>query len=295
MPGFIYLVHEREFIRSKEHIFKIGQCLNPTKRLRGYPKGSLMLFEMIVEDHISTEKELIKILSDNFKRRYDMGLEYFEGELMLMIKLITEHILAKYAKYFIPDAAEICIKDAKKTVTVKKEIVKKVKVKKDITLVLEEFLNDKKETYRGDVMLSEWYEQFSDWMKGKEYHESWNLSKILRILKKHYKLQVRDTFYDTNLKKVICFPHIAEKEDISQWLYDHYEKDDSTREPIQDVYKNYLSSSTTKMTHRCFGICMRELGYKSRTNNGVRYYNGIKLKDVLLGCTTPNPFPAIVT
>ena len=61
MSNYIYLLQEREFIKTKENIYKIGmtQCEN-LKRFNQYPKGSCLLFQMICDDCKTIEKSIIK-------------------------------------------------------------------------------------------------------------------------------------------------------------------------------------------------------------------------------------------
>jgi hypothetical protein len=83
---YIYIVQLREFIKSGEQIYKIGRTEQPNfKRFYQYPKGSIILFQMICNDSKKLEKKLII----NFKKKYilrkDIGNEYFEGNFINMI------------------------------------------------------------------------------------------------------------------------------------------------------------------------------------------------------------------
>ena len=90
---YIYLLQEREFIKTKENIFKIGKTKqNNNDRIRQYPKGSILLFQMICSNCDNIERVLIKIFKENYKHCKEIGNEYFQGDSNDMIKNIFEII-----------------------------------------------------------------------------------------------------------------------------------------------------------------------------------------------------------
>jgi hypothetical protein len=90
--NYIYLVQEREFIKTEENIFKIGMTRRPNlERVNQYPKGSDLLIQIRCIDCITLEKELITIFKDKFIQRKDIGNEYFEGDSEIMIDLINDY------------------------------------------------------------------------------------------------------------------------------------------------------------------------------------------------------------
>jgi hypothetical protein len=92
-PQYIYLLQEREFIKTKENIYKIGKTTQPNnERLKQYPKGSSLLLQSICSDCHNIEKNLIKIFKNKFKQRIDIGTEYFEGDYKQMICYINDII-----------------------------------------------------------------------------------------------------------------------------------------------------------------------------------------------------------
>ena len=87
--NYIYLLQEREFTKTKENIYKVGMSQKENhKRFNQYPKGSILLFQMICNNCKNIEKCLIKIFKENFKLRNDIGNEYFEGDYKSMIDII---------------------------------------------------------------------------------------------------------------------------------------------------------------------------------------------------------------
>jgi len=89
MPEYIYLLKEREFIKTKENIYKVGMTKKENlKRFNQYPKNSILLFQMICNNCKNMENFIIKKFKETFKQRKDIGNEYFEGEYKLMIDII---------------------------------------------------------------------------------------------------------------------------------------------------------------------------------------------------------------
>ena len=78
--GSNYIIYEREFIKTKENIYKIGKTKQDNiKRLNQYPKGSILMIQKYVNNCDSIEKEIIKIFDSKFINRKDIGREYYEG------------------------------------------------------------------------------------------------------------------------------------------------------------------------------------------------------------------------
>ena len=86
--NYVYMIQEREFIKLKEPVYKIGKTSNPKSRFSSYPKGSEVLFISLVSDCHQIEKEIIENFNDKFIHRNDIGKEYFQGDDMEMIQEI---------------------------------------------------------------------------------------------------------------------------------------------------------------------------------------------------------------
>lgn len=87
MP-YIYIVHCKQHINSHEKIFKIGRTSDVERRLKGYAKGSIIIYNIYVKNEKNFETCVLKKLSENFKQRLDCGREYFEGDVDKIIELI---------------------------------------------------------------------------------------------------------------------------------------------------------------------------------------------------------------
>ena len=90
---YMYLIKLREFINSNQNVYKVGRTTQDQyKRLRGYPKGSLLLFHMICKNSIKMERLVLEKFKNKYTQRIDIGREYFEGEHKTMIGIIFEVI-----------------------------------------------------------------------------------------------------------------------------------------------------------------------------------------------------------
>ena len=101
---YIYLLKEREFIKTCENIYKIGKTTQINdKRFRQYPKGSMLLFQSICSDCSDIQKNIMDTFSNKFKQRKDIGSEYFEGNCNNMIIELADIIKSDCDKstYFI--------------------------------------------------------------------------------------------------------------------------------------------------------------------------------------------------
>jgi hypothetical protein len=87
----VYLLQEREFIKTKENIYKIGRTKKTMlERLRGYPKGSNVIYQNLFKCCDKIENKLKIVLNLSFKQRIDIGTEYFEGDLINIINTINK-------------------------------------------------------------------------------------------------------------------------------------------------------------------------------------------------------------
>ena len=93
MIHYIYLLKEREFIKTNEEIYKIGKTKQPNlARFSQYPNGSCLYMQIICEDCDKAERILINKFKIKFTHRNDIGHEYFEGDYVEMINIIYASI-----------------------------------------------------------------------------------------------------------------------------------------------------------------------------------------------------------
>jgi hypothetical protein len=108
MTNYIYLLQEREFIKTKEPIYKVGMTKKENhERFNQYPKGSVLLFQMICDDCKNIEKHVINIFKEKCIQRKDIGNEYFEGDYIIMIDNIYLTIKNETKIHFVePNVSE---------------------------------------------------------------------------------------------------------------------------------------------------------------------------------------------
>ena len=91
--GHVYLLIEREFIKTGESIYKIGHTCNeqPLKRFFQYPKNSHLILLIDVENAIDIERTIKKQLklTPGIQQRRDIGTEYFEGDVNIIKKFFS--------------------------------------------------------------------------------------------------------------------------------------------------------------------------------------------------------------
>ncbi len=84
---YVYLLKEREFIKTKEEIYTIGRTEQINlQRFKQYPKNSMLLLQVTCTDCKNFEKMIIKLFKKKYNQRRDIGIEYFEGNFKEMIK-----------------------------------------------------------------------------------------------------------------------------------------------------------------------------------------------------------------
>ena len=95
---YIYLLQEREFVRSNEQTYKIGRTKGLNKRLSAYPKDSELHFLCDVDDSISVERTLKNYFKETFVQQRQYGCEYFSGDVNRMKSLISQTLFPTITK-----------------------------------------------------------------------------------------------------------------------------------------------------------------------------------------------------
>ena len=97
--GHLYVIKEREFIKTKENIFKIGKTINIVNRMPQYPKQSrvyIMFYSTNIDD---MEKYIIEQFDKRFTKRVDIGAEYYEcdqNELLMDMSVFMLHVFSNF-------------------------------------------------------------------------------------------------------------------------------------------------------------------------------------------------------
>ena len=87
--NYIYLLHEREFIKTSEYIYKVGMTRQSNlDRIKNYTRGSVLLFQMECYDCKFVESIVLKKFDDMFHKCSFYGNEYFRGNKKIMMDII---------------------------------------------------------------------------------------------------------------------------------------------------------------------------------------------------------------
>jgi hypothetical protein len=85
-PGHLYVIKEREFLKTNERILKIGKTTCIKNRMPAYPKNSRIMAIYYCGTNIhDVEKRLIDFFDKQFIKRTDIGHEYYEGSEREMV------------------------------------------------------------------------------------------------------------------------------------------------------------------------------------------------------------------
>ena len=126
ITNYIYLLHEREFIRTSENIYKVGMtCQSNLNRFSNYPKGSILLFQMKCNDCRFVESIVLQVFNYRFYKCSFYGNEYFQGNKKDMI-----HIIFLIIKY--ENEIRDCVTDRSKYID---NILKQHTIENNVTLL----------------------------------------------------------------------------------------------------------------------------------------------------------------
>lgn len=92
-PGSLYIVQEREHIGkfvngTNCQVVKIGRTHDVPERMKAYPKGSILLTVVQVNNMLRAENVFINVCAVKFESRRDLGAEYFECDLIKLQEVV---------------------------------------------------------------------------------------------------------------------------------------------------------------------------------------------------------------
>jgi hypothetical protein len=106
--GYIYVIIEREFIKTDEKIYKIGKTGQENfNRFNQYPKNSILLYYQKTNDYENMEKKILLKLKEKFIQKKNIGKEYFNGNIVEIVKEIIEIIFPNCEEYITESKEEI--------------------------------------------------------------------------------------------------------------------------------------------------------------------------------------------
>jgi len=94
VPGHLYVIKEREFLKTNELILKIGKTTRIKSRMPAYPKNSRIMAICYCSTNVhEVEKRLIALFDERFIKRRDIGNEYYEGIEKEMVFAFLQHMV----------------------------------------------------------------------------------------------------------------------------------------------------------------------------------------------------------
>lgn len=90
---WIYLCQTPHCFELHNDVYKVGRTSSIEQRKRGYPKGTIFFACLRCTDAQSLETSLLHRFRALFKSRKDYGVEYFEGQLPSMLRVMYEEQL----------------------------------------------------------------------------------------------------------------------------------------------------------------------------------------------------------
>lgn len=90
--GHLYLLKEREFVKTGEPVYKFGRTFDLMTRFSQYPKSSQLIYVASSADPVAHERCVLHALRLRFLNRRDIGAEYFEGDLYDILAVVQRHV-----------------------------------------------------------------------------------------------------------------------------------------------------------------------------------------------------------
>ena len=257
---YIYLIKEREFIKTEDEIYKIGRSSQyNAKRINQYPNGSIILLIIFCGNSGEIEKFLITEFKKLFKQRRDIGLEYFEGCFLKMRDVITENVkkldnitidkFKKETQYELNkriENIESLISERKKRNSeleqLKMKLIEKEELKKE-----KEEKNKKKEE---ELLLKKEERKKEKEEKNKEKEEKNKKKEEELLLKKEEKMKEKE-------KK--CILKKEKSENIIKDFINSFELSDNINDYIlSEEIQEWINEKKIEITMKKFGMEMKK-------------------------------------
>jgi hypothetical protein len=96
--AYIYVLQEREFLRSGEPVYKVGRSGALVKRMAQYPKGSVATAAFAVDAAVAdvAESAVLTCCRRRFRARRDIGSEYFEAPAVAQLVAAVADIAMRF-------------------------------------------------------------------------------------------------------------------------------------------------------------------------------------------------------
>lgn len=196
--GYIYLLWTREFYRHNEKVYKIGRTIDLFKRMSQYPQGSKLLLSIASDNLKTIELSIIKKFSQVFKARIDIGREYFEGDVSIMIDLIIDIVKTHNDSY--------CYLSNDPPSNPQSN-----NIKDDPTIQLMEYVKLNQLTFSSSIVKSkQFYLDYINWINNNSQNSSYlSHTQLTRLLVKCYGVCPKPHRFDDGVEQSLVFPKLV--------------------------------------------------------------------------------------
>lgn len=232
--GYIYIIYLREFLQSKQLVFKIGRTRDIVLRFSQYPKGSILLFCCYVENEVSMENHVKENLSAKFVRRTDYGHEFFEGEFVAIRSCVMSCITEFDTRSMVEEFGPIVVY----------EPIPKVN-RTDPTIAVSNFYEEKSMELIGQTFkTTDLFTTFSNWLHTNKISTNVNFRIFTSILQDVYGATTQlKTFENGQCMAITFSQRILERDNVMKTFVDEaIEKTGDKKDYItlNDVYETYV-------------------------------------------------------
>lgn len=191
-PGFIYLLREREFIRSAVNVYKFGRAVDFEQRFQAYPRDSEIIVFARVLDAKAAEDDLIRACRDDPDVvSMPNTREYFEADVEKMQDIFYQVVVNH--KYKISAQASIS----------------KAEPKADYDIIVIQYMRAR-ETYSETVVpLDQVFVDFREWTRANNYEFNCSLQTLSARLKAMFGARMGPMMTIEGMKPCLTFPRLV--------------------------------------------------------------------------------------
>jgi hypothetical protein len=265
----VYLLKEREFIKTNEDVFKVGYSNQVNlKRFNQYPKDSQLICHLYTENGKLYEKKIINVFKIFFKHRKDIGNEFFEGNYKKM-RYLMFNIIDKFDDTLNNDENYKNIQNILNNDENKKEIEAELKkeeekIQAELKKKEEKIQNKlKKEEEKIQTKLKKKEEKQKKLEQKKEEQQKDRIQKMEENKRNREEI-ILQKIKDDKIKKELL------KSPIEQWLCDFINKNidkDIITYKSSDIYNFFIewckiNNPDYKITSIQFAVRLKQLNIK---------------------------------
>ena len=281
--SYIYLILEREFIKTNENIYKIGRSnQNNDKRIKQYPNNSKLILQTICSDCHFSENKIISLFKTKYIHRNDIGNEYFEGDVFEMRKDINK-IIDEFDKLSIDELQ----KRAKEQIIenkLNKDLEKQILLQKKQEEI--EILNKKKENIKKELLEElEYIERKKNELIKKKEEKYKNYQ--IKLNKKSFKDEkIVNLIIDSNEDKNEDKNNLSNNKDfLAEFINNNinFTNGKSIKRNIFRETYNYWCKENQypedNSSDKKFSRKLTKKGIKNTSSHGIRIYTNIIFKN----------------